>query len=97
MSSIIHQLLNRHQRYNNYPYTTLFRSFATKSHVISQREFLLRGFVPFVAKFFAFVAEISTGYPVEISATNAKNLRSEEHTSELQSPMYLVCGLLLAY
>src|SRR5437764_4506595 len=24
-----------------------------------------------------------------------KNLRSEEHTSELQSPMYLVCRLLL--
>src|SRR5437879_7721680 len=26
----------------------------------------------------------------------AKGLRSEEHTSELQSPMYLVCRLLLA-
>src|SRR5437763_9935803 len=25
----------------------------------------------------------------------AKDLRSEEHTSELQSPMYLVCRLLL--
>src|SRR5437879_11645069 len=26
---------------------------------------------------------------------NLKSLRSEEHTSELQSPMYLVCRLLL--
>ena len=26
---------------------------------------------------------------------NKHNLRSEEHTSELQSPMYLVCRLLL--
>src|SRR5437762_14025661 len=26
---------------------------------------------------------------------NTKNSRSEEHTSELQSPMYLVCRLLL--
>src|SRR5437762_10187743 len=32
-----------------------------------------------------------------ISAINAeaRGLRSEEHTSELQSPMYLVCRLLL--
>src|ERR1017187_1325758 len=27
--------------------------------------------------------------------TDPNNLRSEEHTSELQSPMYLVCRLLL--
>src|SRR5437764_6218364 len=26
---------------------------------------------------------------------NTTNMRSEEHTSELQSPMYLVCRLLL--
>src|SRR5437879_9011953 len=29
------------------------------------------------------------------SLTAARALRSEEHTSELQSPMYLVCRLLL--
>src|SRR5437879_8721538 len=29
------------------------------------------------------------------SATSAGTTRSEEHTSELQSPMYLVCRLLL--
>src|SRR5437763_2501389 len=29
------------------------------------------------------------------SATPSSMLRSEEHTSELQSPMYLVCRLLL--
>src|SRR5437762_10473422 len=28
-------------------------------------------------------------------AENAPEVRSEEHTSELQSPMYLVCRLLL--
>src|ERR1017187_8223845 len=28
-------------------------------------------------------------------STPARNSRSEEHTSELQSPMYLVCRLLL--
>src|SRR5437879_11346663 len=30
-----------------------------------------------------------------IFVTPKTNLRSEEHTSELQSPMYLVCRLLL--
>src|SRR5437879_7907120 len=29
------------------------------------------------------------------SASSRSNFRSEEHTSELQSPMYLVCRLLL--
>src|SRR5437762_10921008 len=29
------------------------------------------------------------------AAASAHNVRSEEHTSELQSPMYLVCRLLL--
>src|SRR5437879_13512684 len=30
-----------------------------------------------------------------VFSTDANKLRSEEHTSELQSPMYLVCRLLL--
>src|SRR5256885_17029979 len=33
--------------------------------------------------------------PAVRSASPAKNLRSEEHTSELQSPCNLVCRLLL--
>src|SRR5437879_10320972 len=36
------------------------------------------------------VGEVGVGYKVAI-----ETLRSEEHTSELQSPMYLVCRLLL--
>ena len=31
----------------------------------------------------------------DISVTDRSMVRSEEHTSELQSPMYLVCRLLL--
>src|SRR5437879_11673800 len=31
----------------------------------------------------------------DVSATFERRCRSEEHTSELQSPMYLVCRLLL--
>src|SRR5437879_8324975 len=33
---------------------------------------------------------------VEIVGVDPDRARSEEHTSELQSPMYLVCRLLLA-
>src|SRR5437764_15090790 len=33
--------------------------------------------------------------PAEVDAFLADQKRSEEHTSELQSPMYLVCRLLL--
>src|SRR5436189_575153 len=33
--------------------------------------------------------------PVEQRGARATTARSEEHTSELQSPMYLVCRLLL--
>src|SRR5437763_4765624 len=39
---------------------------------------------------------VTLGWPVTRSCTPRENARrSEEHTSELQSPMYLVCRLLL--
>src|SRR5437879_10435998 len=38
--------------------------------------------------------EVLDGY-LAACATRAPDFRSEEHTSELQSPMYLVCRLLL--
>src|SRR5436189_5694018 len=34
-------------------------------------------------------------YRVQLRFSTSTELRSEEHTSELQSPMYLVCRLLL--
>src|SRR5437762_8405764 len=37
---------------------------------------------------------VSLNTPFGVAASGG-NLRSEEHTSELQSPMYLVCRLLL--
>src|SRR5437762_9603912 len=35
------------------------------------------------------------GVPWEVHCPGLEHVRSEEHTSELQSPMYLVCRLLL--
>src|SRR5437879_10000975 len=73
-----------------FPYTTLFRS-------VGRRRFR-RGYIDEVevvqqADPHHSREEVDParycGYPVHVS------LRSEEHTSELQSPMYLVCRLLL--
>src|SRR5437762_10975993 len=38
---------------------------------------------------------VRTAMPNHANAAHAQQRRSEEHTSELQSPMYLVCRLLL--
>src|SRR5437879_11459794 len=44
-----------------------------------------------------FYAQVTRKWPSfrEAARAEVRDLRSEEHTSELQSPMYLVCRLLL--
>src|SRR5437763_13261276 len=73
-------------RYTLFPYTTLFRSdvpLAVDLH-------LDQGIFEFGHK----ISEIPRfGYGT--FAKDEDTGRSEEHTSELQSPMYLVCRLLL--
>src|SRR2546421_6124553 len=73
-------MIRRPPRSTLFPYTTLFRSV----RVVSQRSnkvdvFSRQGLIPLAAAF-----------------TNPwKSIRSEEHTSELQSRSDLVCRLLL--
>src|SRR5436189_1775043 len=62
-------MIRRPPRSTLFPYTTLFRSLATRS--------------------------ASGGGSPAASGRRCTSWRSEEHTSELQSPMYLVCRLLL--
>src|SRR5437879_10928440 len=62
-----------------FPYTTLFRSIVTRRHD-TPRASPCR---------YRFRARFSPGKWI------STRRRSEEHTSELQSPMYLVCRLLL--
>src|SRR5437763_17044752 len=62
-----------------FPYTTLFRSRGARPTQV------LPQVEPFQSLRFS-IADPSNG---------SSPLRSEEHTSELQSPMYLVCRLLL--
>src|SRR5258708_29268279 len=78
-------MIRRPPRSTLFPYTTLFRSLAATVPVTIAivANFVLSGsFDNYVLAFFAVAAE---GYFA----------RSEEHTSELQSPDHLVCRLLL--
>src|SRR5437879_12667711 len=68
-----------------FPYTTLFRS----SRTITPRQPAAREPSPPVPGQSARVG------PPDAAAPDLPPARSEEHTSELQSPMYLVCRLLL--
>src|SRR5690606_40997130 len=83
-----------------FPYTTLFRSWTpllTKSSqilfayficLLDREQFSCRWFFLFT------FANLIVHYP-QISSTKLCDLRSEEHTSELQSRENLVCRLLL--
>src|SRR5438876_4690419 len=75
----------RSPRSTLFPYTTLFRS-------------VLVGFLVFTAFMFWLTGRsiVSKAVPVQVEFANVQGLkRSEEHTSELQSPVHLVCRLLL--
>src|SRR2546426_5191511 len=74
-------MIRRPPRSTLFPYTTLFRSRATNATASAA---LARR--PPVA--------LASGAPLAFAAPNAAR-RSEEHTSELQSPCNLVCRLLL--
>src|SRR3712207_8291999 len=76
-------MIRRPPRSTLFPYTTLFRSF------VDGRPLLVRR------------SEHWTAFPLELAAAigdltgRPEAVRSEEHTSELQSRQYLVCRLLL--
>src|SRR5690348_17561243 len=67
-----------------FPYTTLFRSLASAfPHAGGDYHFLTRAYGRHVSFLYAW------------ARATVINTRSEEHTSELQSPVHLVCRLLL--
>src|SRR2546426_8716840 len=81
-------MIRRPPRSTLFPYTTLFRSPVARGN--GERVLLVDDEQPLLAV----TAEVLSrlGYePVAFS----ESLRSEEHTSELQSPCNLVCRLLL--
>src|SRR3712207_8725797 len=80
-------MIRRPPRSTLFPYTTLFRSRAVSvaccsSAVVSPRSFACQKNVCRLGR-------------RKSASTRMTRLRSEEHTSELQSRQYLVCRLLL--
>src|SRR5437879_11974500 len=69
-----------------FPYTTLFRSLRIKAEIALGERFKAQEFHDLV---------IAQGLLPPLRDDQVVEFRSEEHTSELQSPMYLVCRLLL--
>src|SRR5437879_10005994 len=83
-------MIPRPPRSTLFPYTTLFRSLVLRSRkwkTATGKEELIgcQGTV---------TAELKAGEEGMVRV-HGELWRSEEHTSELQSPMYLVCRLLL--
>src|SRR3712207_6900711 len=91
-------MIRRPPRSTLFPYTTLFRSGASHESraaagfVASGRQSSPRDPGPAVAQK---AVSSSTWVGSARASTPVSNVRSEEHTSELQSRQYLVCRLLL--
>src|SRR5436189_3792067 len=77
-------MTRRPPRSTLFPYTTLFRSRAINRQAPDSYGWVC-GLLPLIPRLVRYAAYL----------TSLGIKRSEEHTSELQSPMYLVCRLLL--
>src|SRR3712207_7666324 len=97
-------MIRRPPRSTLFPYTTLFRSSGHRNAALFRASKLkeksrrLRPYSrtsagPRAGRTSAFAAGPRTSTPFEVSVSSV--VRSEEHTSELQSRQYLVCRLLL--
>src|SRR3712207_9015695 len=99
-------MIRRPPRSTLFPYTTLFRSGSKACESgVALGCCHSRLFVLFAVRFFLFPSAILPALPFEAGTLGAEldqslvldlgDIRSEEHTSELQSRQYLVCRLLL--
>src|SRR2546426_3288306 len=83
-------MIRRPPRSTLFPYTTLFRSRGARARAPDRQRPRARGRAPSAPG----GVRPARGRPVRV-LTCALPIRSEEHTSELQSPCNLVCRLLL--
>src|SRR5258708_7998448 len=100
-ASLFFLMIRRPPRSTLFPYTTLFRSEAacTLTNKTPTDVYRAPGRYEgtFVRERLVDIAAHRLGIdPVELRQCAAISTRSEEHTSELQSPDHLVCRLLLA-
>src|SRR3712207_8905229 len=87
-------MIRRPPRSTLFPYTTLFRSLVDVERVRRVLRAQVRGRRQHVRRGIASRAVELLGDRVAVDR-HRHRLRSEEHTSELQSRQYLVCRLLL--
>src|SRR5690242_21556413 len=99
-------MIRRHPRSTLFPYTTLFRSLQSCGIEPYAKAFTDKAAKTPSSTVMVGVRKANPGYLVFVIEgdnrktnafvrLNAKRLRSEEHTSELQSHVNLVCRLLL--
>src|SRR5256885_10911061 len=92
-------MIRRPPRSTLFPYTTLFRSPSGMEHMDAPFEWAIKTTTGDTTERWRFhygAWLAGTGKKKEaIEVLSASGLRSEEHTSELQSPCNLVCRLLL--
>src|SRR2546426_7634050 len=81
-------MIRRPPRSTLFPYTTLFRSITTTTYVHIPD--IVRGAISAIG-----YTDASFGFDAQRDVAGLPVDRSEEHTSELQSPCNLVCRLLL--
>src|SRR5690348_17591849 len=91
-------MIRRPPRSTLFPYTTLFRSFTNSNQLVAIQK-LMKDQVDLTT-----LPNQEGNRPgqymkpsmfISQSASSSQPERSEEHTSELQSPVHLVCRLLL--
>src|SRR5690348_18021936 len=87
-------MIRRPPRSTLFPYTTLFRSKVALT-VARSPSYAARSAEYFADRPIASVAKAPGSSMVIVMPNGATSMRSEEHTSELQSPVHLVCRLLL--
>src|SRR5690348_18119937 len=92
-------MIRRPPRSTLFPYTTLFRSPLYTPMTKAKRQQLVLTWAgiggAWAASVVLEILLLAERSAVPVGVTTAAALRSEEHTSELQSPVHLVCRLLL--
>src|SRR2546429_7196925 len=87
-------MIRRPPRSTLFPYTTLFRSHPNDPPApLSRGSQQIMGSVEGWKRLISIVPSKSNGITFDCGVT--REMRSEEHTSELQSRLHLVCRLLL--
>src|SRR2546429_3378859 len=86
-------MIRRPPRSTLFPYTTLFRSLLNAATYNMSPRLVLDGGAYIAA--YGQLPRFTVFAGLTYSIANLYDLRSEEHTSELQSRLHLVCRLLL--